>query len=151
MSRLRTRRRGETVSAPGLPILSLLVCAGGILGTLARYAVSLVLEDQAGWPIATLSVNIFGAFALGVLLERLASRAPESSRGRDLRLFAGTGFLGSFTTYSSLAVEAERLLAGGSYGTSLGYLGVSVTGGLVAGVAGVLFASWWSGRRMVLG
>lgn len=121
----------------------LLVAVGGFAGTLSRYATSRTLDDWTDWPMATMVVNIVGAFALGVLIERLAIRGPESERGRDVRLLVGTGFLGSFTTYSSFAVDAERLLADGAGATTAAYVAATLVVGLVSCVAGVLAATWW--------
>lgn len=123
-----------------------LVAGGGFAGTLARYATGRVLDDSAGWPLATLVVNVVGAFVLGLLIEQLAVRGPDSKRGREVRLLLGTGFLGSFTTYSSFAVDAERLLADGAGATAIGYVAATLAIGLSSCVAGVVAASLWSGR-----
>ena len=53
-----------------------------------------------------------------------------------MRLGVGTGVLGGFTTFSSLALEMERLLAGGQVGTGLVYGAASVVLGLVACLLG---------------
>ena len=123
------------------PVLVLLVAAGGALGTAARYLLTTHLHPQAGWPLATLVENVVGAFLLGLLLEALVRRGDETPGARRLRLGAGTGFLGGFTTFSSLAIEAERLLAGGSVGTALGYVLVSLVLGFLACLGGVVLAA----------
>lgn len=132
-------RRGRRGAVRTLTRASLLVAVGGFLGTSARFGVSRVVDDAGAWPLATLSVNVLGAFLLGVLLERIA--AGPAARGLSVRLLAGTGFLGSFTTYSSFAVEAERLAAGGLTPTALGYVLLSLGVGLAACSAGVVVAS----------
>ena len=115
-----------------------LVALGGAIGSVLRYAVALALPvHDGGWPLATLTVNVVGAFALGWLLEGLAGRGRETLRGRRLRLFAGTGLLGGFTTYSSLALETERLLAAGDVALALAYLSVTLVVGSLAAAAGV--------------
>ena len=115
-----------------------LVAVGGAVGSVLRYATALVLPgSDGGWPWATLIVNVAGAFALGWLLEALARRGRETPRLRRLRLLLGTGLLGGFTTYSSLALETERLLAGGHAGVAVAYAGVTLAAGTVAAVAGV--------------
>ena len=119
---------------------SLLVVAGGVVGTLCRYGIGESLPTVRGWPLATLIVNVVGAFALGVLIERLAAVGPGRPRLRDVRLLVGTGFLGSFTTYSSFAVETERLLADGAYGTAIGYCAASLVLGLAACLGGIAVA-----------
>ena len=115
-----------------------LVALGGAIGSVLRYAVALALPvHDGGWPLATLTVNVVGAFALGWLLEGLAGRGRETLRVRRLRLFAGTGLLGGFTTYSSLALETERLLAAGDVALALAYLSVTLVVGSLAAAAGV--------------
>lgn len=123
-----------------------LVAAGGFLGTLARFAVARTTPDVAAWPVGTLLVNVVGAFALGLLLERLAG-GVETARRRRIRLLVGTGLLGSFTTYSSFALETERLLVVGAYGTAVAYVAASLVAGLVACAAGVAVAHRWHGSQ----
>lgn len=115
----------------------LLVVVGGSLGTLARYGVDLTMPSPGGWPLPTLTVNIIGAFALGLLLEALVRRGTDSGRRRSVRLAAGTGFLGAFTTYSALTVESLQLFLSGETGTAGLYLAVSLVGGVLASWAGI--------------
>lgn len=131
------------------PRLVLLVALGGAFGTLARQLVGQWLPERSGWPVGTLVVNVLGAFLLGVLLEALLRRGRESTRGRAVRLALGTGLLGGFTTFSALAVELERLLAGGDLATAAGYATASVVLGLLACGVGVLVAAAGH-RRWVL-
>ena len=119
-----------------------LVAAGGAVGTTARWALTESLGTGAsGWPTATFVANLLGSFLLGALLEGLLRRGPESRRGRLVRLGVGTGVLGGFTTFSSLALEMERLLAAGQVGTGLAYGVSSVVLGVVACLAGVALAA----------
>ncbi len=108
----------------------LLVALGGALGSAARLGTSLSLPDIAGIPVATLAVNIVGAFLMGVL----AARIPGSS---DLRVFLGTGILGGFTTYSAFA---EGAVAMTQPVLALGYVLVSLVGGIAAAALGLLLA-----------
>lgn len=121
-------------------LLVLAVGAGGALGTGARHGLALLLPTAAGWPLATLTANLLGSFLLGMLLESLVRRGAESPRGMLLRLGVGTGALGGFTTFSSLALEAERLLAGGAAGQALAYVGISLGCGFLACLAGTVLA-----------
>lgn len=123
------------------PAAILLVVAGGSLGTLARYGVSLLVPAAAGWPWGTLAVNLAGAFVLGLLLEYLLLRAPDDGGRRTLRLAAGTGFLGAFTTYSALALETSTLAAGPSPGLAAAYVLATLAGGSIASLAGIRLAS----------
>lgn len=119
-----------------------LVALGGALGTAARYATSLWLGTaSSGWPTATFAVNVLGSFLLGLLLESLLRRGAETPRGRLLRLGAGTGFLGGFTTYSSLTDEIDLLTRGGSPLLAGGYALASLAAGLSAAVAGTALAA----------
>lgn len=78
------------------------VAVGGALGSLARVAVDRVVAPVGALPVATFLVNVSGALALGLLLAR-----TEDPRWRAL---LGTGLLGAWTTFSTLAVEVDGLL-----------------------------------------
>lgn len=126
----------------GQPPLILAVVAGGLLGAPARYLLSRVLPPAAdGWPTATFLVNIVGAFVLGLLLEALARSGPDVGWRRGMRLFAGTGFCGALTTYSTLAVELDLLTQHGRWGLAVGYAVASVATGLLLAAAGVGLAA----------
>jgi CrcB protein len=84
----------------------LLIAVGGFAGAVSRYAVALALP-VGGLPWGTLTVNVLGSFALGFLLYEshlVGVISPET------RIVLGTGFLSSFTTYSTFAVETARLV-----------------------------------------
>ncbi|WP_421735327.1 fluoride efflux transporter FluC [Cellulomonas sp.] len=124
------------------PRLVAVVALGGAVGTTGRWAVAEWLgTSPGGWPTATFVVNVLGSFLLGVLLEALLRHGQESRRGRLVRLGAGTGVLGGFTTFSSLAIEMERLIAAGQVATSVAYGVLSVVVGLLACLAGVALAT----------
>jgi fluoride exporter len=93
------------------------VALGGALGSVARYGFArLWPASPAGFPVPTLTVNLIGCFAIGLLYIWLTARA---GLGGDLmRLFWMTGVLGGFTTWSAFALEANLLgfsLAGAAY------------------------------------
>lgn len=81
-----------------------LVAAGGFFGALSRHAVSLVVPDVFPW--GTLLVNVAGSFLLGLIVYEIATRGriPDAAR-----LFVSTGFVSSFTTYSTFAGETVAL------------------------------------------
>ena len=82
----------------------LLVAVGGFAGAVLRHAAAVALPG--GFPWGTLGVNVAGSFALGVLLYE----AELTGRlGARTRLLLGTGFLSSFTTYSTFAVQTAAL------------------------------------------
>jgi len=126
--------------------LALLVALGGAVGSSARYGVAQALPPQHGWPVGTLAANLTGAFLLGALLEVLGRRGPETPGVQRVRLALGTGVLGGYTTFSSLALETERLLADGAVGTALGYAGVTLVAGVLCAAAGVALVGVLVGR-----
>jgi fluoride exporter len=89
-------------------------------------------------PLVTFLINVVGAFLLGVLLERLGRARGEPERHRFVRLFAGTGFLGGFTTYSALATEAVQLGQAGLAAQAVAYALGTVLLGAVASLAGMV-------------
>lgn len=125
-------RLGAVVRVP-LPDLAL-VAAGGALGAVARHGVEEVVPSVGGFPLATFTVNVLGAFVLGALLRALALGPPRSPA---LRLFAAVGVLGAFTTVSSFVVEADLLVRDGRWGLAVGYLAATLAAGLVASRLGV--------------
>lgn len=117
--------------------LIVLVFVGGCVGTLLRYAVSEVVGEPAGVPVAIVVVNVVGAFTLGLVLELLSGRGPDVGRRRAVRLLVGTGVLGGFTTYSALAVDTDTLLGAGRVGIAVAYVGSTLVLGVVAAAAGI--------------
>jgi CrcB protein len=123
----------------------LAVWLGGTLGTGAR-AVITSATPPAMLPIGTLLINLGGAFALGLVLESLARPGPRPY-SRLLRRLVGTGFLGGFTTYSALALQAVELARSDSGGLAVAYAAGSVVLGTAAAGVGVLLGRWRSGHR----
>ena len=79
----------------------LAVLVGGAVGTALRLGIDTVIpHGDADFPVSTLAINTLGAFVLGVLVGRVWSTAPGW-----LRAGLGAGLLGSFTTFSALAVS----------------------------------------------
>ncbi len=120
------------------PVSLALVFAGGVLGVLARELLMIAVPDAMQLPLAVLIANLLGALLLGILLEAVARRGPESSGRRSLRLLLGTGVLGGFTTYSALAEAVLLLWSGGEVWLALGYGVGTLVLGAAATWAGVL-------------
>jgi CrcB protein len=99
----------------------LAIFVGGAVGGAARHLLS-------GSHAATLAVNLAGCLVLGVLVVA----APHGWRP-----LLGTGFCGGFTTFGSVMVASEQWLEDGRAGTALGYLALSLLGGVVAAAAGI--------------
>ncbi|HZO66440.1 MAG TPA: fluoride efflux transporter CrcB [Kribbellaceae bacterium] len=117
-----------------LPVLAA-VAAGGVLGALARYGVSSAWpHEPGGFPWATFGINVSGCLAIGVLLVMITELR---STHRLTRPFLGTGVLGGYTTFSTYAVETERLLSDHPV-TALVYLVGTAAAALVAVQAGVV-------------
>ncbi|MEO6997296.1 MAG: CrcB family protein [Terracoccus sp.] len=124
-----------------------LVALGGALGTAAREGVSLALPPTGPFPLAIFVVNVTGAFALGLLLEMLLRHGPDQGLRRSLRLLVGTGFMGGYTTYSTLAVGAGQSVISGQPVVGLVYAFVSVVVGAAAAFAGIATGTELHRRR----
>lgn len=112
------------------------VALGGALGAVGRYAVYVTWPPgPAAFPWATFAANVIGSFAIGVLLVLVTEVAGRPHR--LARPFLGTGVLGGFTTFSTYAVETERLLADGRVTLALMYLFGTLTAALLAAFAGM--------------
>lgn len=119
-----------------------LIFLGGALGTHLRYTVeAAVPSTRDAWPLATFLINITGALILGALLEILQLSGPDAGWRRRVRLGAGTGLLGGFTTYSSFTTEAAMLADVHHYLIAFGYAVASVLLGVVAALAGMTGAT----------
>lgn len=115
----------------------LAVCAGGALGSLARYLVSLLAARLLGsdFPFGTLIVNLVGSFLIG-LIEQVALSA--SLWPPSLRLFLTVGILGGFTTYSAFSSEAVRMVHEGAWLQSAVYVAVTTLFALTMCALGML-------------
>jgi len=122
------------------PGVVLAIATGGFLGAMARYELQLAWPVPAGrFPESTFVINSSGAFLLGFLLTVATSRAP-SPVWRYVRLFGCVGALGAWTTMSTVAVESDTLVRGGSAGLAAGYLAATMAAGAAAAAAGTALA-----------
>ena len=113
----------------------LAIAVGGAAGAYARVFVDQLIGPSGnGWPWATFSVNIAGAFLLGYLVARLLERLPPSTYRRPL---LGTGFCGALTTFSTLQLELLNLIRSGHPGLALTYATTSVVLGFLAFMAAI--------------
>lgn len=137
-SSARDTARGEVW--PGFDVL-LAVSVGGALGALARFGLArLVPPDDLGVPWATLIANVAGSLLLGLLTAVAIDRFRSH---RYLRPLLGVGLLGSFTTYSTLAVELDTRLGQGRVGPAVAYGLATMVAGIAAAAAGL-----WLGRGL---
>jgi fluoride exporter len=110
----------------------LLVAVGGALGSVARFGASrLWPAAPGGWPVPTLTVNVLGSFAIGLIYMYVAARGVSAD---NARLFWMTGVLGGFTTYSAFAIESVLL---GFSATGVAYVLATLVGCLLAALLGV--------------
>ena len=109
----------------------LLVMLGGALGSGARYGLGRAVTAWlgAGFPWGTLSVNVLGGLAAGLV----AGVLLRLDGAEGWRLLLSVGFLGGFTTFSSFALDLVALLDRASIGLSLVYTTLSLLGA-IAGV-----------------
>lgn len=116
---------------------------GGALGSAARYGCGLACaawgsapSGVAGFPLATLMVNVVGSGLAGVLLAKMGKEAAD----HPWRLFLGVGVLGGFTTFSAFSAETLALLQQHRVGVAAVSVGANVVFGLAAAWSGfVLF------------
>ena len=125
------------------------VAAGGLLGAPLRYGLGVAFPTSGGqFPWTTFAINIAGALLLGCLLEALTRLGDDAGWRRRLRLCLGTGVLGSFTTYSTLAVDTDLLVRDHHLGSAALYAVASVIAGLLATTAGIAVGAQVRTRRV---
>ncbi|MGY1503067.1 fluoride efflux transporter CrcB [Streptomyces sp. QTS52] len=106
------------------------VAIGGAIGACARYAASLAWPARTGgFPWTTFWVNVVGCAVIGVFM--VAVTEIWTAR-RLVRPFFGTGVLGGFTTFSTYAVDIQKLVDHGHPGTGLAYLATTLLAALAA-------------------
>lgn len=126
-----------------------LLALGGAAGTVARYGLNGVISGHqarswlrwAAFPAGTLTVNVLGCFAIGVL-----AALTEAGTGRawirpEWRDFLMIGFCGGFTTFSSYGLQTLSLVRGGDWLAGF----VNVAGSNVCGLVAV-WLGWAAGR-----
>ncbi len=133
------------MNAPSPLAASALVALGGAVGSLARYQAGRGLtrllgpQTVATFPWATLTVNVLGSLAMGLLAGWLARHGPMASGdGETWRLLVGVGLLGGFTTFSAFSLELMMLIQRGQASTAFIYMAVSVLAGLSALYIGLI-------------
>jgi fluoride exporter len=117
----------------------LLVFVGAGLGGVLRHGVNVVtVRLGAEWPWQTLAVNVIGSLAMGLLVASLTAKGDAAA---SWRLFAATGVLGGFTTFSAFSMDVALLWQRGAGGQALLYVLASVGLSIAA-----VFAGLWLGR-----
>jgi fluoride exporter len=112
------------------------ICLAGAAGTASRYLIAVWAAQRFGsaFPYGTLIVNLGGCFAIAAVMEGALTLGWSAT----LRSALTIGFLGGLTTYSSFNYETTRLLEEGAVTTALLNVMLTVFGGFIAGVLGLL-------------
>jgi len=112
----------------------ILVCLGAMIGAPARYLMDRAIQSRHGSvvPWGTLSINLTGSFALGLL----TALGVHHDVAPQVMLLAGTGFCGTFTTYSTFAYEVLRLTENRHLVHAALTVVATVAGGLGAALVG---------------
>ena len=119
-----------------------LIAVGGAAGAVTRYLVDNAVLDRfsGAFPLGILVVNLSGAFVLGLLAAWIVDRGWLPA---DLRAPLIVGFLGAYTTFSTLMLDSWRLAEDGLPGLAIANLVGSMVLGVLAVVAGL-----WLGRSL---
>ncbi|MDQ0268412.1 fluoride efflux transporter CrcB [Cytobacillus purgationiresistens] len=106
------------------------VAAGGFLGAILRYVLMVFIKKrfQSTIPMGTLFVNLFGSFLLGILL---GLHLKENIYG-----LLGIGFIGAFTTFSTLQVEVIQLWLLHKKKEAILYVILTFIGGVICSTLG---------------
>jgi fluoride exporter len=115
----------------------LYVGLGGALGSLARYQIGRMIARRttSSFPLHTLLINISGAVLLGLVV-------GHGLQGQSY-LLAAEGFLGAYTTFSTLMYEGFDLFKGDKKKNARTY----IIGTMITGMAGYL-AGWTLGAQL---
>ncbi|TXK85732.1 fluoride efflux transporter CrcB [Paenibacillus sp. N3.4] len=101
-----------------------LVSIGGFLGAVSRFRLGAYLSKRfpSSIPYGTLTINLLGCFLLGWLMRHHAFD--------NWKLLVGTGFMGAFTTFSTMKLESIKMLQAREWRVWILYTMLSYTGGI---------------------
>jgi len=124
----------EQAKARDMMTTILSVAFGGAIGAVGRYGVNVAAMRLigAGFPWATVTVNVIGSFLMGVLIVVLSQKG-----GMRFAPFLMTGVLGGFTTFSAFSLDAITLFERGQTMQAAGYVVGTVVVALIAIMAGM--------------
>ncbi|EKW99622.1 fluoride efflux transporter CrcB [Ligilactobacillus saerimneri] len=107
------------------------ICLGASCGSAVRYLIATWFKTQRWgqtFPYATLIVNLTGAWSLGVLAHHLVATSSAY-------LLLGTGFMGGYTTFSTMNLELWLQAKSKKWGQLVPYLLLTYGGGVLL--------AWW--------
>ncbi len=114
----------------------LYIALGSILGASGRHFIFTIMEQKSlNFPWHTLVVNLTGCILIGFIAELFSLK---SNLPYNIRLFLVTGFLGSFTTFSTFALDCGLLIGKNELLKSAAY----ILGSVLLGIIGYLLACW---------
>ena len=132
--------KAQHMTSPYFLQHSLLVAAGGGAGAWLRHMLGRLYLAKLGpnlataFPWSTLSCNVLGSLAMGLLAGWLARHGHG---GEGWRLFLGVGLLGGFTTFSSFSLEFALLVERGALPQAAAYVAASLLAGFLGLFAGL--------------
>lgn len=96
---------------------ALAVAVGGGIGAWCRYALggSIAVRQRGPFPVETLTINVLGSVLLGAIV----GSAAAGRLSDQVLIWAGTGFCGAFTTFSTFTFETLRLIEDGAWRAAL--------------------------------
>ena len=117
----------------------LIIGIGGFAGAVSRYILAMWIGQKWGrsFPLGTFVINVTGSFFIGLLMSLFTERFMVNPQWR---LLLAVGFLGSYTTFSTLEYETGRLVKDGEWLIALINVILSVIVGFIALKLGELIA-----------
>jgi CrcB protein len=121
-------------------IMLLTVFVAGAGGAVCRYVLDGAVQERwdGVFPVGTFTVNLVGALLLGIVTGFVTA---HTSAPAAVKFGIGAGFVGAFTTFSTLAYESLRLLREGAPKYGLGNLLGSTAAGLLIAAVGLAIGS----------
>jgi fluoride exporter len=119
-------------------ISSIFVVIGGFLGAICRFLLSgWISRRYSSFPVGTITVNLLGSFLLGWI--------TGHELNETWKLLFGTGFMGAFTTFSTLKWESVQMVAKQEKKKFFLYLGLSYLLGILSAFTGYCSGVWMKG------
>ena len=111
----------------------LYIALGGAVGSVLRYAISLLFRNTQNFPWATFIVNLLGSFLIGLIFGYISKNSTIST---STTLFLTVGLCGGFTTFSTFSKESLQLIQIGNYWGASFYIAGSVILGILLAAFG---------------